>query len=78
MEKTGFFLYNSNFYLKYHNFDVKTSLAELLSEKCSQKALRSFWKKVKKILRKRYGHSGKRVKNWKISSKSVAALLGKK
>ena len=51
------------------------------AEKCPQKALQFFWEKSKKLkifLKKRYGLSGKKVKRWKMSSKSVMALLGKK
>ena len=47
-------------YFKYI-FHVKTYLTGLLSEKCPQKALWSFWKKsekLKRILEKRYDHIG--------------------
>ena len=43
-------------------FDGKTSLAEILVEKCPQKKLRSFWKKVK---------------GQETSSKSITVLLEK-
>ena len=55
--------------------------AGLFSEKFPQKALPAFWKKSKKlkdVLKKRYGYSGKKVKKCKTPLKSVADLLGKK
>ena len=61
-------------------FNVKTSLAGLFKEKCSQKALRPFWNKSKQLkndFEKCYSPSGNKVKKYKISSISVTVLLRK-
>ena len=51
------------------------------TEKISQKALRSFWKKIiqiKNFLKKCDSFSRKKVKSWKMPWKSVIALLEKR